>query len=182
MPIVNGVIVKQAGSKPTSAALPDASRSSGVGGTGAQPEGKFDAADGNIEPILNNSPNLKSLHATLRSQGRDIAWARPSEDMIGKVYDEASLNGKAGAIASVSCGTTLCEVSGTINGKQADGAGFRNTLSKPELAADMWAKGYRNMGEGYAKGRDGNEAFVTYYQREAPTEAKAGRLPSDEKN
>ncbi len=162
--------------------LPAATHSSEAGAMGSQPKSDRDLVADDIEPILRNSPNLRSLHAKLIGQGRDDAWAKPSEDMIGKVYDDVSLNGKAGRIASVSCGTTLCEVSGAIDGKRGEGDAFRSNLSKPELAADMWAKGYRNMGEGYAKGRDGNEAFVTYYQRETPTKAEVGRSPSNEKN
>lgn len=131
-------------------------------------------ADGLTE-MLRFDSEKKFLHDKLRHEGRDETWATRSESLFDKVYAALPSIGDAGRDVAISCGTTLCEVSGSLDDRPGERDNkAQASVQSPDLVEKMWDKGYHNMGSMFGPDDQGRLSFVTFYQREAPATVKSG--------
>lgn len=117
-------------------------------------------------PFLGYNPKLKSLHDRLRAEGRDEAWATRSEAMLAREY--AAMAGIRGTdqMPHIHCGTTLCEVSGSLAFPESGIA--MDSVQAPAFSERMWGQGYRPMDQSFGPGKNGEQMFIGYFRREAP--------------
>ena len=131
-------------------------------------------ADG-LTKMLRFDSEKKFLHDELRHEGRDEAWATRSESLFDKLYAALPSIGDAGRDVAISCGTTLCEVSGSLDDRPGERDNkAQASVQSPDLMEKMWDKGYHNMGSMFGSDDHGRLSFVTFYQREAPVTVKSG--------
>lgn len=123
-------------------------------------------------PFFGYDPELKSMHDRLRAEGRDEAWATRSEAMLAREYAEMSGIKDTGHAPQIHCGTTLCEVSGSLDFPERGAA--MKSVQAPEFSERMWSRGYHPMNQGFGPGKDGRQMFIGYYRREAPINIPEG--------
>ena len=126
-----------------------------------------------VAPLIAVSADKKRYHDMLRGEGRDEAWATRSEAMLRAEFARLPGMDRGSRPIAINCGTTLCEVSGD-NDDPRDGLNGNRmkSLQDPELDAMLSRRGYDNKGVMFGPGRTG-EAFLGYYQREAPADGQA---------
>ncbi|WP_343526370.1 hypothetical protein [Sphingomonas sp.] len=124
-------------------------------------------------PFFGYDPKLKSLHDRLRAEGRDEAWATRSETMLAREYADMSGIKGTGHAPQIHCGTTLCEVSGSLDFPERGIA--MKSVQAPEFSERMWSRGYHPMNQGFGPGKDGRQMFIGYYRREAPINMPEGQ-------
>ena len=124
--------------------------------------------------------DMKSYHDRLRGEGRDKAWATRSEAMLRAEIARMPGMDKGRRPIAINCGTTLCEIAGDLADADRGVNGQRmSSVGDAALQAMLWRRGYHSLGTTYGPGRTG-DAFVSYYQREAPIDVQAPpRLPPD---
>lgn len=127
--------------------------------------------------MLRFDSEKKFLHDKLRAEGRDEAWATRSKSLFDKAYAALPSIGDAGRDVAISCGTTLCEVSGSLDDRPGERDNkAQASVQSPDLMVKMWDKGYHNMGSMFGSDDHGRLSFVTFYQREAPVTVKSGLI------
>lgn len=124
-------------------------------------------------PFLGYDPKLKSLHDRLRAEGRDEAWATRSEAMLASEYAKMAGIKETDRAPQIHCGTTLCEVSGSLDFPE-NGVAMQS-VQAPEFSERMWSRGYHPMNQSFGPGKDGRQMFIGYYRREAPIVIPEGR-------
>ena len=71
-----------------------------------------------VDPLLGTplrtGPDPAALHAKIRSEPREAAWAAKTENAVHARLLQIPLIGKDGNILRVTCATDLCEIGGTI--------------------------------------------------------------------
>jgi DNA-binding CsgD family transcriptional regulator len=72
------------------------------------------ADDPLIGAPLVSGPDLATLHKRVRSEARDQAWAGHLETKIRARVMQIPLVGRNGNVLRVTCGSSLCEIAGTL--------------------------------------------------------------------
>ena len=71
-----------------------------------------------VDPLIGQAlPKMvdpSALHAKVRTEDRDEAWAEPLEKSIRARMMAIPLVGKGGNVLRVTCASTLCEISGSL--------------------------------------------------------------------
>ena len=134
------------------------------------------ATDPLIGSPLVNGPNLATLHERVRSEGRDLAWAERLEPAVRARVMQIPLVGKDGNVLRVTCGSSLCEIAGTLISPK-DKAELEDQTSQfsrtvkdlqvPPLPDDLGKLGLKmEMGTFTSgKGNPDKLAFLLYYSR-----------------
>ena len=130
-----------------------------------------------VDPLL-AKPLVKmedpvDLHAKLRSEARDEAWASRVEKAVRSRLLQLPLVGKDGNELRVTCAATLCEIAGSIVGKASEPYDPKQPLN--QAVADLQAKPLRddlsklglNHVSGLFTGGDNPDraVFFQYYSR-----------------
>ena len=130
-----------------------------------------------VDPLL-AKPLVKmedpvDLHAKVRLEARDQAWAGRVETAVRTRLLQLPLVGKDGNELRVTCAATLCEIAGSIAGKATEPYDPKQPLN--QAVADLQAKPLRddlsklglNHVSGLFTGGDNPEraVFFQYYSR-----------------
>jgi DNA-binding CsgD family transcriptional regulator len=125
---------------------------------------------------LSNPPNLVALHEKVRSEARDQDWADRMESAIRARIFQIPLVGKNGNVVRITCGSSLCEVAGTLVSPE-DKAEFDDQRSQfnrtvkalqvPPLTDDLAKLGLKMDAATFTSGRGKPDklAFLLYYSR-----------------
>ena len=137
------------------------------------------ASTNEVDPMIGTAlptgPNLPSLHARVRTEQRDAAWAPAMEGKVRARVSQIPLIGTNGNELRVLCGSTLCEISGSLavpSKAELDDqhSRFNRTISElqlPPLTDDLAKLGLK-MESGLFTGRHGTpdrSVFLLYYSR-----------------
>ncbi|GAA3901902.1 hypothetical protein GCM10022276_20800 [Sphingomonas limnosediminicola] len=125
---------------------------------------------------LVNGPDLATLHERVRSEARDQTWAGPLESAIRARVMQIPLVGKDGNVLRVTCGSSLCEIAGTLIGpKDKAELDDQNSqinrtvkdLQVPPLPDDLAKLGLKMEAATFTsgKGKPDKLAFLLYYSR-----------------
>lgn len=125
---------------------------------------------------LVNGPNLTTLHERVRSEGRDQVWAERLEPAIRARVIQIPLVGKDGNVLRVICGSSLCEIAGTLIGPKNKAelddpkSQWNRTvkdLQVPPLPNDLAKLGLKSEAAAFmsGKGKPDKLAFLLYYSR-----------------
>jgi DNA-binding CsgD family transcriptional regulator len=75
-------------------------------------------ASNEVDPLIGTplmtSPDPAALHAKVRAEPRDAAWAPQMESALRARLMQIPLIGKDGNVLRITCATDLCEIAGTI--------------------------------------------------------------------
>lgn len=74
-----------------------------------------------IGPLPTSEISPERLHARVRAEQRDLAWAPRAEQILRNRYSRIAYVGGADNRVRVICATTLCEVAGTIDAPSRPG-------------------------------------------------------------
>jgi DNA-binding CsgD family transcriptional regulator len=119
------------------------------------------------------------LHAKVRAETRDPVWSDRTEAAIRARLLEIPLIGKGGNALRVTCGTTLCEIAGTLIGEVPPMTEYDPKLplnqatlalqDKP-LIDDLAKLGLKSEGGSFTsgQGKPSREVFFLYYSRAKP--------------
>lgn len=132
-----------------------------------------------VDPLvgqpLERFPQPADLHARVRTEQRDPAWAPKMENAIQARLMSMPLVGKDGNALRVTCGATLCEIAGTLltpsKAEQADqNSQFNrtvNALQVPPLTDDLMHLGLKVESGTFtsAKGKPDRAVYLLYYSR-----------------
>jgi hypothetical protein len=133
-----------------------------------------------VDPLIGTpltaSPDPAALHAKVRSESRDAAWAARMEDVVRARLLQIPLIGKDGNILRVTCATDLCEIGGTIRWpypptKEYDPklpeSRAQAALQDKELHDDLAKLGLKSEAGLFtgAAGKPERIAFLLYYSR-----------------
>lgn len=117
------------------------------------------------------------LHAQLRAESRDSAWAYKMEQLIEERLLQIPLVGKNGNALRITCARTLCEIAGTLAAdpaSEAERGGLKSQLNKtitalqvPPLPDDLGKLGLKSESGSFtgAKGKPDRSVFLLYYSR-----------------
>jgi len=128
--------------------------------------------DGMVIPSVKDHP--EQLYLQLRSEGRDAAWAPKMEAALKERYDRVPHVGGPSNSLKVTCGSTLCEVVGSIAlPKPKTEAEYEkanvvlNALQGNPLYADIEAFGLERPSGTFGSRRDDPDraVFLTYWHR-----------------
>ena len=133
-----------------------------------------------VDPLLGapltTAPDPAALHAKVRSEPREAAWAAKMENAVRSRLLQIPLIGKGGNVLRVTCATDLCEIGGTIHwpypkAKEYDPklpqSRAQAALQEKELHDDLaklglkWETGLFTGGAGKPE----RIAFLLYYSR-----------------
>jgi len=138
-----------------------------------------------IDPLVGEAipkfADPSELHSKVRSEQRDAKWAKRMESEIDGRLMSMPLIGKDGNVLRVTCGSTLCEVAGTLIAptskaeREDQDSLFNRTikdLQVPPLTDDLGHLGLKVETGTFtgAKGMPDRTVFLLYYSR---TDAKA---------
>jgi DNA-binding CsgD family transcriptional regulator len=125
---------------------------------------------------LVDGPNVGVLHERVRAEVRDRAWAERKEAAIRGRVSQIPLVGKSGNVLRVTCGSSLCEIAGTLlspkdKAEQDDQNSQVNrtvkALQVPPLPDDLAKLGLKFETGLFTsgKGKPDKLAFLLYYSR-----------------
>jgi DNA-binding CsgD family transcriptional regulator len=131
-----------------------------------------------IDPLigapLQRGPQPAELHAKVRAELRD-PWAVRTEQQIEGRLMSLPLVGKDGNVLRITCGSTICEIAGTLiapsKAEQQDPKSqfsrIVNDLQVPPLTDDLEKLGLRNENGNFIRGEGKPErlVFLLYYSR-----------------
>lgn len=137
------------------------------------------AATNEVDPLIGAAlpagPDLASLHARVRTEQRDAAWAPAIESKVRARVRQIPLIGTNGNELRVLCASTLCEISGSLvvpskAEVEDQHSRFSRTISELQLPPfpDDLAKLGLKMETGLFTGRQGKpdrSVFLLYYSR-----------------
>jgi DNA-binding CsgD family transcriptional regulator len=133
-----------------------------------------------IDPLIgapmHRSTDPADLHAKVRTEKRDPVWALRMENAIRARVSQIPLIGKDGNVLRVICGSTLCEIAGTVidpesKAEQEDqNSQFSRTvkaLQVPPLPDDLAKLGLNSESGSFTggKGTPDRLVFLLYYSR-----------------
>lgn len=137
---------------------------------------ELDALSLDYAHIFTSAPNHKDLHDRLRHEGRDEYWASRSEELLNAEFMQIAKQNNFKDDIAIHCGTTICEISSNLDTFPKDsGERLSDDIQSPELAAKLRGKGYHDMGSAFGPSKTHENAFIIFYQREAPANVKVGR-------
>ena len=137
-------------------------------------------ATNEVDPLLGRplttSPDPAALHAKVRSEPREAAWAAKMEDAVRARLLQIPLIGNAGNVLRVTCATDLCEIGGTIHWPYPREKEFdpklpesraQAALQEKELHDDLAKLGLKSEASLFmgAAGKPERIAFLLYYSR-----------------
>ena len=133
-----------------------------------------------VDPLLGTplptAPDPAALHAKVRSQPRDAAWATQMEGAVRARLLQIPLIGKDGNSLRVTCATDLCEIGGTIapttpapkeyDPKLPESRAVSDLQDKP-LNDDLAKLGLKDESGSFlsGKGKPDRLVFLLYYSR-----------------
>jgi DNA-binding CsgD family transcriptional regulator len=135
-----------------------------------------------VDPLIGrpieNFPQPAELHAKLRAEAVDPAWAPKMENAIQARLMSMPLVGKDGNALRVTCGTTLCEIAGTLISPETKeqrpdpNSQLSRTvqdLQVPPLTDDLIHLGLKNEGASFTsgEGKPDRLIFLLYFARAA---------------
>lgn len=120
-----------------------------------------------VLPLLNRiSPQGRILHDRLTSERRDQVWATNAEMAIRSAYTNLEAVGAAGKDLDIECGTTVCQVSGTLQDLPIDKASeMMHAVQSIDLMEGLNSQGYKLKDTSFGKGGKGKEIFVAYFNK-----------------
>ena len=77
---------------------------------------------------------LRQLHAKVHSESRDASWAPETENAIRRVFTSIPHVGEEGAELRVLCGSTLCEIAGTVETPATSGAAVLDDFNRSTMS------------------------------------------------
>ena len=105
----------------------------------------------------------------LANERREDDWAARSESVMRASYDRLKGVGSAGRKIDIVCGTSICQVSGSIadmpGGSTAD---VMDAVQSEALRQQMAAQGYELQSSSFGPGAGGRQMFISYYKRITP--------------
>jgi DNA-binding CsgD family transcriptional regulator len=138
------------------------------------------ATSNDVDPLIGEAlprfADPSELHSKVRAQRRDPQWAPRMEDAISARLMSLPLVGKDGNFLRVLCGSTLCEIGGTLiappsKAEQEDQSSeFNRTikdLQVPPLTDDLGHLGLKLEAGTFTggKGKPDRSVFLLYYSR-----------------
>ncbi|NUS99796.1 MAG: helix-turn-helix transcriptional regulator [Sphingomonas sp.] len=138
------------------------------------------SAPKDIDPLIGEAlPKFvdpSDLHTKVRSEKRDTEWATPLEAAIRTRVSKIPLLGTNGNELRVLCGSTLCEISGSVLApasaaeREDQNSQFNRTikdLQVPPLPDDLGKLGLKHESGLFtgAKGKPDRSVFLLYYSR-----------------
>lgn len=133
-----------------------------------------------VEPLIGkplmSSPDPAALHAKVRSQPRDAAWAGKTEEVVRARLLQIPLIGKDGNVLRVTCATDLCEIGGTIASTAPAPKEYDPKLPESRAISDLQDKalvddlaklGLKSEAGLFtgAQGKPDRAVFLLYYSR-----------------
>ena len=138
------------------------------------------AATNEIDPLVGTplvtSPDPAALHAKVRSEARDDAWAPRMEAAIRSRLLQIPLIGKDGNVLRVTCATDICEMAGTIIWPAPLPKDYDPKLPQNRAESDLQGKSltddFAELGLKHemglftgGKGKPDRAVFLIYYSR-----------------
>jgi DNA-binding CsgD family transcriptional regulator len=105
--------------------------------------------------------DARNLHAQLRSERRDAAWAAPREQALRARYARLVHADRMKRPVRVTCGATLCEVAGVL--PMGDNRQINETMDEMQggaLNGEMEKLGFKNGGQIFVR-----DSFIAYWLR-----------------
>jgi DNA-binding CsgD family transcriptional regulator len=130
-----------------------------------------------VDPLLGKPvekfTDPAELHAKIRSEDRDEAWASRTENAVRPRLLQLPLVGKEGNELRLICGSTICEFAGSLAGKATDdpkaplNRAVADLQDKP-LDDDLAKLGLKRLSGSFmgVEGKPDRSVFMLYYSRE----------------